>query len=416
MNIRLNRSHQKFLFILLITAVYTVLVIQFEFLQEAKVKDEPRFWETILMFSDSLIPSVADLRNYQELNTPLPFIMFGMVEYLFNLDIFGARLFNLILSLIIAFIIGWPNRNKKESGILCTIGLLVCPYFLICGGRLYTDIIACFWVLLGFMAYIRDRHWLSSLAFILAIASRQYMLAFPAAIATYELIIALNHFRTSRKFDLSAQWRWIAPAIAAGTIFGWIYFFQGLAPSGAIDTLAPKIQQDTWLLKPNRIVYFLSFISIYMVIPEFFLFQPIAKIKSIKGYLKQRWRRVVIIAGGLLLFCLVFPPILDSDGMFAGVVKLLRYEILQSTLFYVLALFACLRFFHPNLMFFCVAFNCIILMKAHYWSKYVLPLSIVFWYLKSLGLEDHFNLSGIMSNPPTKANKRKLSRVRREPS
>lgn len=412
MNIRLNRSHRKFLFILLIAAFYTVLLVNFEFLQEAKVKDEPRYWETILIFSDSLVPSIADLRSYQELNTPLPFIMFGVVEYLFNLDIFGARLFNLILSLIIIFVIGWPSRHKRESSILCAIGLLLCPYFAICGGRLYTDIIACFWVLLGFMAYIRDRHWWSSLAFILAIASRQYMLAFPVAIATYELIIVFARFRKNRQISLSVHRRWLAPTLAASTIIGWVLFFDGLAPSSAIDSLAPEVQKSTWLLQPNRIVYFLSFISIYMVIPEFLLFQPVAKIKSLKGYLQQEWRKVAIIAGGLLLFCLIFPPILDSGGMFAGVVKLLHYEILQSALFYLLALLACLRFSQPNLMFLCVAFNCIILMKAHYWSKYLLPLSVVFWYLKSLGLEDHFNFGKVISIF-TGANSRS-SQVRRD--
>ena len=405
MALQLNRNRQKFLFLLLITAVYTVLVIQSDFLQGTKINDEPHFWETSLSFSDRLIPSIDAIRNYRDLNTPLPFMMFGAVEYFFDLDVFGGRLLNMILSVIMAFIIGWPSRDKKRTSILCLIGLFICPYFFICSGRLYTDIIACFWVLLGFMAYVRDRHLLSSIAFILGIASRQFMLAFPAAVATYELILALNQIRKTRKFDLSAQWRWIAPAIAACTIFGWIYLFQGLAPSTGIEELAPTVQKTTWAIQPNRAVYFLSFTTIYIVIPELILFRPWAEIRS----LWQQKRRNIYIAAGLLLYCIIFPPEINSSGMFTPFLDLLYYDFLKSVLFYGLALIACIRFSEPNLMQICILFHCIIMMKAHYWSKYVLPLSVVFWYLKSLGLEDEFDFKNVVQNWSVNRKRRELA-------
>lgn len=408
--IKLNRNWQKFIFLMLIAAVYTILVVKSNFLLGIKINDEPHFWETSLTFSDSLIPSIDDIRNYRDLNTPLPFMMFGAVEYFFNLDVFGGRLLNLILSVIMAFIIGWPSRDKRKLGILCLIGLFFNPYFFICSGRLYTDIIACFWVLLGFIAYVRDRHFLSSIAFILGIASRQFMLAFPAAIATYELVLALNRIRTTRSFDLSQQWRWIAPGIAALTIFGWIYLFQGLAPATGLEELAPPVQQSTWAIQPNRAVYFLSFVTIYIVIPELILFQPIAKIRS----LVRQKRKVMAIAAGLLLYCLVFPPEINSSGMFTPFLNLLHFDILKSILFYLLALIACIRFSQPNLIQLCIFFHCIIMMKAHYWSKYVLPLSVVFWYLKSLGLEDGYSFANVFQNWSIGGDKGEPSKIPQE--
>lgn len=389
MTIQFKRSQQKFLCLLLIAIFYIVLVFHFDFLQGIKVKDEPHYWKTSLSFSDTLIPSIKDLRDYKDLNTPLPFIMFGAIEYFFGLDIFGGRLLNLILSVVIVLIIGWPNRDKKRTSVLCLLGLFLCPYFFICSGRLYTDIVACFWLLLGFVAYVRSRHLLGSIAFILAIASRQFMLAFPVAIAVYELIIVTTKIRSFREFNFSKHWAWIAPSIASLSILFWIYLFQGLAPATGIEELAPAVQQTTWAIQPNRAVYFLSFTSVYIVIPELILFQPLAKIRE---SIKQK-RRIVSIAVGLLLYCIIFPPIISSDGMFSLLLDLLHYDILKSALFYFLALIACIRFFQPNLMFLCLLFNCIIMMKAHYWSKYVLPLSIVFWYLKSLGLDEKFSFS-----------------------
>lgn len=392
MQLQINRSQQKFLFLLLIATIYTALLIKFDFLQGVKLKDEPHFWETSLRFSKSLIPSIDSLRDYQELNTPLPFVIFGILEYLFHQGIFAARLLNLILSLTIVFIIGWPSRDKGSKAVLSIIGLFACPYFLFCSVNLVTDTIAYFFVLLGFMAYIRDRQILSGIAFILAISSRQYMLAFPVAIAVYEFIIAFTKNNNTRQFDLATHWRWIAPSIASLSIFGWIYLFGGLAPSTGIQEMAPTIQKSTWFLMPNRAIYFLAFTSIFMVIPEFIFFQPLARIEK----LKQQWREILFIAVGWLLYCIIFPPTTSSEGMFSIVLNFLHYEILKIALFYILSLIALIRFSQPNLMFLCILFNCIILMKAHNWSKYVLPMSVVFWYLKSLGLEEKFSFASVM--------------------
>ena len=112
MNIQINRSQQKFLFLLIVTAIYSTLAIWLDFLHGPKLRDEGHFWQTSLTFSESLIPTIDDLKNYRELNTPLPFVIFGALEYLFHQGIFAGRLLNLILSLIIVFIMGWPSREK----------------------------------------------------------------------------------------------------------------------------------------------------------------------------------------------------------------------------------------------------------------------------------------------------------------
>ncbi|MGB3640444.1 MAG: hypothetical protein WBA39_23150, partial [Rivularia sp. (in: cyanobacteria)] len=91
MKIQLNHREQKFLFLVGITAIYSALVVWLDFLQAPPIWDEGHFWETSLTFSDKLIPSIDDLRNYGELSTPLPFIIFGALEYLFHQGIFAGR-------------------------------------------------------------------------------------------------------------------------------------------------------------------------------------------------------------------------------------------------------------------------------------------------------------------------------------
>ena len=392
MKLQLNHSQQKFLFLLGITAIYTALIVSHNFLDGPKLGDEGHFWKTSLTFSDRLIPTIDSLRNYGELNTPLPFIIYGVLEYFFHQGIFAGRLLNLILSLSMVFIIGFPSRDKGTRAILCAIGLFVCPSFIRHGALLYTDLMACFWVLMGFVSYIRSRHLLSCIAFILAIASRQYMLAFPAAIAFYEFIVVFRNSKNLREFNLANQWRWIAPSIAALSIFGWIYLFQGLAPETAIEIVAPVVQKNTWTLQAGGAINFLAFVGLYIVLPEFFLFSPVVKLQVMLKSLKQHQRKIILIAAGLLLFFLVFPPFLIGWGKLMQIVYLLPSDILKFALLYSLSLLTCLRFSQPNLMSLVVLFNTLIMLKAYPWEKYIMPLAVVFWYLKSVGLEQQFNI------------------------
>ncbi len=99
MFLQLNRAQQKFLFLLAISALYIALVTWLDFLRGPYWHDEIIFWETSVSFSDQLLFSIDDLRDYKELNTPLPFIVFGAVEYLFGQGIAAGRLLNLMLSL-----------------------------------------------------------------------------------------------------------------------------------------------------------------------------------------------------------------------------------------------------------------------------------------------------------------------------
>ena len=385
MNIQINHSKQKFLFVLSITAIYIVLMFWLDFLQGPYWYDEQTFWNTSLTFSDRLIPRIEDLRDYTELNTPLPFIIFGALEYLFDRGIFTGRLLNLILSLIIVFISGYPRHSNRSRAILCLIGLFMCPYYLWLSGRLYTEMISCFWVIMGFISYIRNRHLISCIAFILAIASRQYMLAFPIAIATYEFIVTIKNINHFSSITSLVKWRWLAPLIAASSILVWIYLFGGLVPETALEVRpAPEVQRSTWALKPGGILNFLSFVGIYIVIPESILFRTSLSFQAFK---KHR-RKIIIIAAALLLYFTIFPPLLVGSGNIAKLANLLPYNLLKMLLYYGLCLLACVRFSQFNLISLIVLFNSLIMVKAYPWDRYVLPLVVVFWYLKSIEFQE----------------------------
>ncbi len=365
--------------IFFIIALFTLYLGVFLFLNKLQfppIWDEKSFWRTSLLFSKSLIPDISQLKNYAELSTPLPFIIFGILEYLFHGGLFAGRLLNLLLSFTIICIIGFSNRKYIRYRLLAAFGLLLCPYYLMYSGLLYTDIIAIFFVVLGFWFYTSSHHILSSLAFILAIASRQYMLAFPVAIAVHELL-------TSRKNGVKLRIQLLAPVIALSSIFVWIWLFGGLAPQAGLEkNVTPVIQQIAWSFSINGSLYFLSWLGLHFVIVEWLLFSRKLQKQNIFN------RKNFIIAVSLVPLFIIFSSSLQSHGLMNKLTNFLPGDLLKVAVFYGLALLSCVRFSRINLAFWLVVMNCGIMLKAYPWEKYVLPLVVVLWYLKSLNLLD----------------------------
>lgn len=405
----ISSSRQKILWLAAVTLLYIFSIIRFDFLQGPLMWDEIHYWETSLLFSDDLVPTLDSMQQYGELSTPLPFVIFGALEYLFNQGAFAGRLLSLTLFLVIAFIIGWPNKEREDRSLRCLVGLCLCNSYLALNGRLYTEMITCTFVLLGIASYTKQKHILSALAFTAAIACRQYMIVFPAAIACCEFVAARTHLKptsqpgsmtdpaalpSSTREETKSSWatnnRWILPAIATLSLLIWIYLFKGLAPVWLLEeSNTPDIQRTFLDIDPGGAIHSLAAVGAYIVIPELILFNPVT---SIKKLLKPR-RKIAIIAAVLLLYIILFPPSLEGLGRLLKTALMLPHLSLSFLLFYILALLACIRFTEPSLMAVIVLFQTIIMTKAYPWDKYVLPVAVVFWYLKSYGLEYGLALS-----------------------
>ncbi len=281
---KINNNLYIILYLFGIFILYFIVFFLLDKLQFYPIWDEPNFWETSLIFSNSLIPPGTWLQEYKELNTPLPFIIFGILEYLFKGGIINGRLLNFFISFIISCFIGLPINKQRKDAFLSLCGLILFPYYLWLSGHLYTDIIASFFVLVGILCYIRSQHLISGISFVLAIASRQYMLVFPLAVTAYELYNYLKiQLLTSKSTNKNRNYQLykprlisiLTPLIATFSIFGWFLLFKGIAPQGAIvERPVPEVQLSWWSVELNSSLYFLACIGLYFVIPELILFRP----------------------------------------------------------------------------------------------------------------------------------------------
>ena len=367
----------RLLYLCAVAAVFLALFFGRDALRFPLQWDETHFWATSLEFSREPIPSLDLLRNYGELNTPLPFFLYGHLERLTGEGLFLGRLLNVLLALFITLVVGFSRRGKPA--LLATVGLLLFPYFLYYSTLLYTDTLAAALVLLGVVLHRRGRPVPAAVLFALAIAARQYMLAFPLALVAHEVAQRL----CGRPRPPVA---WAAPLFAAATILFWLALFGGAAPAAGIaERPVADVQREWWAIGPAASLYFLACLGMYFVVPEAVLFR---RWRSLNGFRDLLTPRNGALALGLALALVAFPPPV-AHGILTKALRLLSADVLQVPFFYGLALFSALRFGQRlDLAFWLVLMNAGIMLKAFPWDKYLFPLLVVLWYLKGTGYLD----------------------------
>ena len=383
--IHINRTR----LLLLIGLVYLTLFVYLDFLGFAPERDEVHFWPTALLFSESWIPSLEQLRNYPELTTPLAFLVFGGLEHLLHGGIMAGRLLNLSLSFGMTAVIIVASDDARRST-LATVGLFVFPYYLGVSVHQYTDVIGAVFVLLGLVSHLEHRPFVSAVYWSLAIATRQYAVAFPVAIAAYEF------FRSDWK-PSRAMCRWIAPAASAATLGGWFWIFGGPAPLAELANQgidADRLRH----LDPTHIVYLLVCTGLFYVIPEFVLFPETRRLRH------RRWP-LVVVAVVTVLACIVFPPRgndwgAPTMGLFDRLMVSVLSPLPRMLLYAGLATLAAVRFSQYSLAAFLVAANASILLVSHtMWEKYALTLLVSLWYLRAREPEGRGRSSGATAVP-----------------
>ena len=398
-------NNPLFYFWVILIFYYLFLFIFLNGLTFPITKDELHFWPTTIKFSHTYLPSLELLKNYGELNTPLPFIIFGIIEKIWEAGIAGGRSFNFIISIAIAFMVGYPHQSRNQTkSVLALSAVLIFPYFIGVSTHLYTDIIAIFFTLCGCFLHQKGHFTKSFFCFALGISSRQYMIAFPLALLLFEI-----YYRFPEKLKNSA--RWITPLIACFSLLGWVIFFDGFGPQGEI-TRQKITTTNFFSLIPENSNYFLACLGVYFCIPE------MACKKFIKNNLttkvsqdkppkpstassshKLQWPTVnsdlrswithkKLLAAlflGFLFF--LFPPLQNHNfpiptmGFLDKFLHLFCNDFFRMTFLYLSALLATIRFIKIDRNFFFVWINALLMLKAHIaWDKYTLPLIVILWF------------------------------------
>ena len=393
----MSKRYRLWILIACVAAVYAAIYVAAGGLDFDARKDEVHFWPTSLQFSQRWVPSIEQLRGYDELNAPLPFGVFGGVERAFGGGIRTGRAVNLVASLLIVLGCVLAARDAPSRAARAVAALMIFPYFFACATHLYTDMLAALLVFAGIAAYRRGWGAASAIAFVLAIASRQYMVAFPAAIAAYELIQFLRQRRRgpsagavqpARPGEATAKTRLVMAAyslLACASLGLWYALWGGFAPPAALAH-QPVETAGVLRLLPHNALYFLACVGAYYVIPETLLFW-----RQRREQLAFR-PALLIVAAVLAGLFVLFPPLRNPPSYGIATMGYLDKAFcaaagdgVRMVGFYALALLACVRFSRFRIESVLVLANAALMMKAHIaWDKYALPLLAALWLLRAM--------------------------------
>jgi hypothetical protein len=355
-----------------IAVAFLALLAGFDFLRFPIRGDELHFWPASVALFQNGLPSLSQVQSYNELSTPLPFLVFGGLEYVFHGSIVVGRAVNVASSFATLVIIG-ALGNFSLRALLCAAGLFLFPYFALVGTHLYTDPLAVLCTVAGVALYLRGRLWMSAVCFIVGIACRQYVVAFPLALLARGLLLQARLGQIAWRSDV------IAPAIATLSLAGWYVFFGGFAPQTALhaqNVIAGR-------LYPEHGLYFLACIGFYFVVVECILFRSVAALLA-------PGPGAIAIAAVVSLLFLFFPPIenINPPVPTMGYLDIAVGSVLPTParviLFWALAALAALRLRPLSTGGVMLYANAALLACAHVaWDKYALPMLATLWLLKS---------------------------------
>ncbi|NOY87766.1 MAG: glycosyltransferase family 39 protein [FCB group bacterium] len=249
--------------------------------------DEAHFYKTIQTFEHDI--SLDNIKHYQEMSTPLPFVIYALWGRLFGADIFHLRILSLIIALITYLIFHRIlyllfNGTKAFWG---TSYLAINPYMIGLSIFVFTDMMAILFLVLALFFLIRKYSILFGLSMAAAILCRQYMIFFTFAVFIYS---GWRYLHTKDKKSLSL---FISNLLALIPMIFLIILWGGLSP---VNNLRKLYMDEAFIFHPKILTLYISLLFIYFV-PILFYYRK----RIYTNY------RIILLSFLLSLFYVVYP-------------------------------------------------------------------------------------------------------------
>ncbi len=167
--------------------------------------DEWHFQNTIKKFGNEI--SLNNLKHYEEMSTPLPFLAYAMWGRVVGFDLFHLRILSVIIALVTYVLFHrflFVTLKNNTKAFLGAAFLAVQPYMIGFSIFVYTDMMAILFIILAGLAHFERRPLLMAVAMAMAILSRQYAAFLALAAGLFYLLEYVNSRRTNTLRMLSA--------------------------------------------------------------------------------------------------------------------------------------------------------------------------------------------------------------------
>ncbi len=321
--------HWFLLFIIFLVALEgaTVLVLK---LNRPPYNDEVHFAATIQQFGTHF--SLSLLKTYNELSTPLPFLLYGIWGRVIGFEVPALRLFSLLQGLATGILFYWlflMVLKDERTSFLVAAFLAIHPYMMAVSFAVYTDVTTMLMVILTCVAVARRNPVLFALASAGGLLCRQYFIFLTAAGLVYYL------FRAFAGRERSSVAMVISGLASLLPLLFLVALWKGMSPNNAM--------KQYWLVDEEFLSFHPSSASLY--ISQLFVYLiPVIAFRVRDLY--RDWRVILgsVLVSGLYWLAPVRPAaaILREGGVTVGLfnsllLKTLKTPVLVHTVFF----FAC---------------------------------------------------------------------------
>lgn len=249
-----TRSLATFVAFLLIFQITVVLVAD---LERPFWGDESHYVKTINYFGEKF--NLERLRDYEDMSTPLPFVLYTLWGRLFGFGLPILRLFSLLIALITYLLFHrllFTATQKAWPAFWASVFLVVHPYMAGLSIFIYTDMPAMLCMISACLAVVRKKPlwlWLSLAG---AILCRQYFVFFTLGVTIFYFIrwLTLKNRRETGFF--------LASVLSHVPVLLLFWLWQGFAPDNEMKHLYIDY---SFTFHPSFLTLYISLLFIYMI-------------------------------------------------------------------------------------------------------------------------------------------------------
>jgi len=214
--------------------------------------DEQHFCETVVSFGEEI--TIEKLRTYDEMSTPLQFVLYSLWGRLFGFAMWQLRMLSIIIALATYLLLHYWLYGLFKSGRVAfwtTAFVMIQPYMVGLSIFVYSDMLAILFLILTLIAVQRSNALLLTLALAGALLCRQYLAFAWLAVLFYYVLSSTNRVRMGGAVLISCL-----PLLAL------LYLWEGISPDNQFRAL---YLNEGIAFHPEILVLYISLIAVYLL-------------------------------------------------------------------------------------------------------------------------------------------------------
>ncbi|MBI4690353.1 MAG: glycosyltransferase family 39 protein [Nitrospirae bacterium] len=294
-----------------------VVIYYTDFLKRPYWGDETHFVETIHRFGEGI--TIDLLKHYNEMNAPLPFVMYSIWGRIFGFDIYILRIFSVIVALITYVLfhrIMFKLFDDSKIALPASVFLVINPYMIGFSVFVYTDMSGIMFLIISCLAIVNSRPLLFAISTSGALLCRQYLIFFPVAAATYFILKLLK-----AKDRASAGKMLVSCFISLLPLIFLISLWNGLSPDNVFRQQTPYVREGIYYHPESAVLY---------IIQMFVYLSPLILL-----FRKYFYNNYYVLAGCFIASWLywLFPVVSSKLTMEAGIQTVGFFHRLLKSIF-----------------------------------------------------------------------------------